>query len=118
MDQTEPHVPDHIPDFQGRVVFVYLAGQSVEHGQYLVNPRIEKQCGRYFLAGAAAGNYRMAGHPFCIAWDRVEAYMVADSLEEFSRKLQSADGDAPGRTYPFKLHSAADENAEADTKQE
>lgn len=94
MNKTEKVLDDRIPDFQGRTIFVYLAGMSVEHGQYLDDPHIEKLCGRYFLMGTAPSNVKMSGHQFCIAWDRVDAYIVADSLDVFMKALQNTDGEA------------------------
>lgn len=81
-----------LPDFRGRVVCVLLANKPSKEGKYIVDPYFEKQGGRIFLMGTLSQSWdELAGHTVGIAWDRVESYIVADSMEVFQKAYSQND---------------------------
>ncbi|MBB6430827.1 hypothetical protein [Algisphaera agarilytica] len=80
------------PDFKGRVVCVTLADKAISEGTYILDPYFEIQAGRVFLVGNLTSNWKnLAGNTIAIAWDRVDSYIVADSIEEFQKAFSSND---------------------------
>lgn len=85
MDQTIDHAK--FPDFLNKLVSLYLTNATEERGVVLDNPTFELQGGRLFLIGNIAEgtteNDWAAGIPSAVAWDRVEQYLIFDSLEDY-----------------------------------
>ncbi len=80
---------DTLPDFEDKILSVLCVGEST--GQLISNPRFELQVGRVFLVGVvpeddSRGNW-MAGLQMSIAWDRVQDYVVFDSIDDYLDRL-------------------------------
>lgn len=87
---TTSDLKDNLPDFEGRVLFIYLNAKKALLGHYIVSPHFERQGGRIYLVGTTPSIDRLPNHPICIAWDRVETYVVADSIDEFAETVTDA----------------------------
>ena len=85
---------DHLPSFEGRVLFIYLNAKKALLGHYIVSPHFEMQGGRLYLVGTTPDEDKPPNHPICIAWERVEVYIVADSMDAFhSSQVETSDDD-------------------------
>ena len=83
---------DQIPDFSGRVLFIYLTGKETDEGRYIDSPQIQMLCGRLFLVGTTPSSSKLpAGSLSCVAWDRIDAYVVADSIDDFIPLMENSD---------------------------
>ncbi len=90
MEMMTSALEDQIPDFSGRVLFVYLTGKESAEGLYIDSPQIQMIHGRVFLVGITPRTPKLSDSPFCIAWDRIDAYVVADSIDDFMDDTESS----------------------------
>ncbi|NBC11695.1 MAG: hypothetical protein GVY24_08215 [Planctomycetes bacterium] len=79
-----------LPDFRGRTVCVFFMNRPANEGRYLIDPYFKLLAGRLYLIGNLPSPGNLAHREMGVAWDRVESYIVADSLGDFSPE-QAAD---------------------------
>lgn len=82
---------DKLPNFTGKTLSVILIGDETSH--VIVNPRFEMQGGRLFLIGTSppGASIRdwLAELEECLAWDRVQEYVVFSSAEEYFKRVKT-----------------------------
>ena len=83
--------PRH-PDFAGKFVLFTVVGS--DHTLGLDNPRIERQCDRWVVAGIVprgyvSGNW-CAGAALAMAWDRIIYYLVFDSVDDYQNRIKAS----------------------------
>lgn len=87
-----------LPDLAGKVVVLYLANRNFEHVVVMENPDFTMQGGRLFLSGeipdGVSPNDWAAGIVSSVAWDRVEEYLVFNSLEDYLSRATVAMDDS------------------------
>ena len=76
-----------LPKLSGKIVVLYLVNRSLEHVAVLEDPHFENLGGRLFIVGVVpdgtSPNDWAAGVTSTVAWDRVEEYLVFDTLEQY-----------------------------------
>jgi len=73
-----------LPDFRGRALCVYLADREGKSGIYIIDPEFQMQGDRLFITGTTPNTYKEFAHwRIAIAWDRIDMYYLADSMDEF-----------------------------------
>jgi hypothetical protein len=80
-----------VSDFSGKIILLYLADRPDEHNVVLQNAALEDQGGKVFIVGefaeSTSANDWAAGVQTAVAWDRVEQYLVFDSIEEYFSRI-------------------------------
>ena len=72
-------------DFKGKYLCVVFANKSNAEGVYISSPRFERHAGRIFLVGGfVAADNRFNSVPYAIAWERVDTYIVGESLQQLA----------------------------------
>lgn len=83
------------PDLSHKIVLLYLANQCDEHNVVLAQPRFEQQGDKLFILGIFAegttANDWATGIHTAVAWDKVEQYLVFDSLEDYFDRISLAN---------------------------
>jgi hypothetical protein len=81
------------PDFTNKILLIYLCDRPDEHNVLIKNAAFVDQGGRVFLVGEFAedttANDWAAGVQTAIAWDRVEQYLVFDSIEDYFARVSA-----------------------------
>lgn len=95
---------DELPEFApGTVVCIYLSNKPPKQGHYVADPKLETRGGRLFLTGTIPDQSSMKGMPIGIAWDRVDGYILGDSLDDFRDKQPEEKAGNDGEKTNFKL---------------
>jgi hypothetical protein len=90
-----------VPNFAGKVLVVYTRRRMWGDSVLLTDCTFELQGGRLFLLGTTQpkGSYGdwADGLRRAIAWDRVEEYLVLDSLEQYRerKKISEEESEIP-----------------------
>ncbi|MBW1988715.1 MAG: hypothetical protein JRI97_04125 [Deltaproteobacteria bacterium] len=83
-----------LPDLRGKIVVLYLVNRSLDHVAVMEDPHFEMLGNRLFIIGTVpegtSPNDWAAGVTSNVAWDRVEEYLVFDSLEEYLSRASAA----------------------------
>ena len=81
------------PDFTGKTLSITIIE---DEGNFdITDPYFEMQAGRLFLIGTVPPKSTNSGwtvnKKFAIAWERVERYVVFDSVSDFKKAVQISD---------------------------
>jgi hypothetical protein len=76
---------ESLPDFSEKTVLFYIGSKVAGDGLYLVSPRFEIQGSRLFVVGTlpVEPSDSLSGAVAAVAWDQVNSYVVANSIEQF-----------------------------------
>jgi hypothetical protein len=87
-----------VPNFAGKTVVLYTRRRMWGDSVLLTDCAFELQGGRLFLLGTTQedGHSRAwsVGLRRAIAWDRVEEYLVLDSLEQYRERTKISEEDS------------------------
>lgn len=90
MDLKQSPLENAYPDFRGRTVCVWLANKETREARYIVDPDFRMLGNRLFLVGTTVHSSSIPNHVTAIAWDRVDCYIVADSVDPFRAAFSAA----------------------------
>ena len=80
-----------VTDFSGKIILLYLSDRPDEHNVVLQNAVLQDLGGKVFIVGefaeSTSANDWAAGIRTAVAWDRVEQYLVFDSIEEYFSRI-------------------------------
>jgi len=83
----------NFPDFKGKCLSITIMDDDINHD--LFDPHFEEQAGRVFIIGTvprgATESDWIAGCQSAVAWDRVTDYHVFDSLEDYSKAIETSE---------------------------
>ncbi len=81
------------PDFNGKVLSITIKDDTINRD--LINPHFENQAGRIFIIGTvpkgATESDWVEGCQSSVAWDRITDYFVFDSLEAYSKAIETSE---------------------------
>jgi hypothetical protein len=94
-------VSETIPDFEGKVLYVYAKGLSkgADDGIALEACQLRNLGGRKFLVGTTVEAIRpewIAGPEMCIAWDAVAGFLVYPTREALVAAFEHMRGGGGG----------------------
>lgn len=79
-----------LPNFNGKILSIELQEDSTNYD--LISPFFEMQGNRLFLIGeipkGATDSNWTKGKTFALAWERVDHYIIFDSLEDYQKRIK------------------------------